>query len=368
MVVGGAEKVLIDLVNNLNSSEFDITVIALFRKSVYSDYEFQFENSFGAHIRYKYLIDNSSRIKYLFFNYLYNKLNKKWIYRQLIKEKFDTEVAFYEGFPTIFVASSTQKSKKIAWLHIEQNSIYKDCLQREIGLKHDLYKKYDAIISVSEAVAQSFRCIFSDLTAHTCYNPIDGRKVIEMAKAQVQEANVHSTTNFISVGRLTYQKAYGRLIEVCGVLLKEGFNFNLQIIGDGHMMDELLEKIKTNQVERNVQLLGFRANPYPYIKAADYFISSSFYEGLSTVVIEAQILGVPTIVTNCTGMVEIVEDGVNGIICENSDSGLLEALRTVLTQNKNVSQRQNLIGNLPTNIGFEKAIKCIETYLNHSAI
>lgn len=60
MIVGGAEKVLIDLVNNLNPKKYEVTVIALFKKSVYSDYCFQFEDGFLPHVKYKYLIDNTN--------------------------------------------------------------------------------------------------------------------------------------------------------------------------------------------------------------------------------------------------------------------------------------------------------------------
>ena len=77
MIVGGAEKVLIDLVNHLDPNQFEVWVIAMFKKSVYSNYEFQFSEQFNVNINYTFLIDNSNQWKYKAFNFLFNKVNKK---------------------------------------------------------------------------------------------------------------------------------------------------------------------------------------------------------------------------------------------------------------------------------------------------
>ena len=172
MIVGGAEKVLIDLVNNLNPEKFEVWVIAIFKKSVYSDYEFQFLKQFNSNINYTFLIDNSNKFKYRIFNYLYNSFNKKWIYKFLVKKKFDIEIAFYEGLPTEFVSNSAQKSKKIAWLHSMQERIYNTLGKDEIKKKNKEYMSFNLIVGVSSQVSESFKKIFTNQNPVIINNPI----------------------------------------------------------------------------------------------------------------------------------------------------------------------------------------------------
>ena len=109
MVVGGAERVLIDTVNNMNPEKYDITVIAIFKNSVYGKYNLKFKDLFHFNLHFRYLIDNSKSWKYTLFNYSFAHFNKARVYSKYIKEQFDIEVSCYEGLPTEFLAYSTNK-------------------------------------------------------------------------------------------------------------------------------------------------------------------------------------------------------------------------------------------------------------------
>ena len=73
MIVGGAERVLIDLANNLDPKKYDITVISIFKETVYKDYNSSFSEMLKPHIHKNYLIDNTSKWKYKLFNYSFSK-------------------------------------------------------------------------------------------------------------------------------------------------------------------------------------------------------------------------------------------------------------------------------------------------------
>ena len=79
-----------------------------------------------------------------------------------------------------------------------------------------------------------------------------------------------------------------------------------------------------------MQLLGFQENPYPYIKAADLVVCSSRYEGLSTVITEALILGKPVVTSNCTGMRELLGESQFGLITEDSVQGIYLGMKQML--------------------------------------
>lgn len=332
MIVGGAEKVLIDLVNNLNPKKYEVTVIALFKKSVYSDYCFQFEDGFLPHVKYKYLIDNTNVFKYRFFNFLYANLGQSKMYRFLIREVYDVEIAFYEGWPTEFVSSSSQNSYKIAWLHTDQFRLYKDLTTNEKNEKKKMYQTFGQIVGVSESVCDSIISIFPDIKPHCVYNPVNDDLI--SLKAQKEKIRRPKSLQFVSVGRLISIKGYERLISCLARCKQEGYSFGLWIIGDGEEKEKLKALVKDYQLEQEIIFLGQKSNPYPYIKAADCLICSSYAEGLSTVVIEAILLGTPVITTNCSGMKEIFGSSKCGIICENSEEGLLLSILEVL-QNPN---------------------------------
>ena len=111
MIVGGAERVLLNLVNNMDCDKYDVTVISIFKTSVYKNYNKTFEGQLNENIKYRYLVDNTDKLAYTFFNYSFAHFSREKIYSRLVKEKYDVEVAFYEGLPTLFVAASTNPDK-----------------------------------------------------------------------------------------------------------------------------------------------------------------------------------------------------------------------------------------------------------------
>lgn len=361
-IVGGAEKVLIDLVNNLDQDKFEIHVISIFKNSVYPHYSATYENVFKPYIKYHFLIDNELSWRSKLFNLCYNRLPKQWIYKVLIKGEFDVEVAFYEGFPTTFVSYSTQPSKKIAWLHTLQTNIYKNLPQSKIEENKVIYSKYDTIVGVSDAVSKSFSDIFSKLQAKICYNPINDIFILKQAEDKCDFAWDENQLTLVSVGRLTEVKGFERLLNVLAKLSSESYSFQFLLIGDGHLHRPFSEQIKNKNLTGKVFLLGHQQNPYPYIKNADCLISSSYYEGLPTVLIEAQILQTPVIATDCGGTSEIVNIG-NGLLCENSEHGLYVAIKSILVQpNKLKEIKENFKKSKPS-FNLQSSVDTIEKIL-----
>jgi glycosyltransferase involved in cell wall biosynthesis len=364
MVVGGAEKVLIDLVNNLNPDKYEVTVIALFKKSVYSDYCFQFEEGFHSHVQYKYLIDNTNGLRYRLFNYLYAHMSKRRMYRYLINDVYDVEVAFYEGWPTEFVSFSIQNSYKIAWLHTDQQRLYKMISKEQLNEKKIIFQSFNQIVGVSKAVCQSFVDIFPDTKPFCVYNPVQDELIRSKAKKEVIMRK--EVVQFVTVGRLISIKGFDRLISALAICKQEGYSFSLWMIGDGENREQLQAMVKRYRLEQEVQFLGQKSNPYPYVKTADYLICSSFAEGLSTVVIEAIVLGKPVITTDCSGMKEIFGNLECGYICENSEGGLLKAIKKVLETPNYLKYYQKQAKERGTFFALKKRMTDIEELLDRA--
>lgn len=328
MIVGGAERVLVNLVNNLPADRYNITVMSVFKKSVYEGYDCTFTDRIAPHVKYRYLIDNRNHVKYRIFNILFNHGWKRLFHWWLIGHEYDVEVAWYEGLPTTFLANSSNKhSKKIAWLHYGDGFANLTSSEKEKYCSE--YAAYDQIVGVSDGVCRNFRQRMGDgYPLTTCYNILNDEEIRK--KADAFNVEREQVLTFVSVGRLIFVKGFDRLISVCGRLKKEGFDFCLWIIGEGSEHDALQRQIQNDKLEQQIHLFGNKDNPYPYIKAADWIISSSHAEGFSTVLTEACIIGTPIISTQCLGTAELLgENNEYGLMVENSDEGLYLAMKQV---------------------------------------
>jgi len=144
------------------------------------------------------------------------------------------------------------------------------------------------------------------------YNPVKVEKIKKLAQIEV-----YKTFTFVAVGRLDPQKDYPTLLQSCAILKEKNPNFTLAIIGDGNLKQDLQKQITSLNLHENVLLLGFHANPYPYMTKAKYLVSSSLYEGFSNVIIESLCLGTPVIATDCPGgNAEVIHSGKNGWLCQ----------------------------------------------------
>ena len=169
------------------------------------------------------------------------------------------------------------------------------------------YKKFDKIVCVSNIVKEQFvkKFNFDKNKVIVKHNVINKNKIIELSNKKNDFIKPKDIFTIMSVGRLNAQKAYDRLLRIGNKLINEGYKINVIIIGEGTHYNKLNDYIKRHNLVEKIKLLGFKSNPYPYIKQADLFVCSSITEGLSTVVSEAIILGVPIVTTKCAGMEEL---------------------------------------------------------------
>lgn len=319
---GGAEKVLRTLVNNMDQSRFDITVQTL-EESDPAQY-------LAPGIRYRAI--NRCKTawgKKLFHYWVRLCAELKWLYPLYIKDDYDIEAAYLEFGPTKILAGSTNKNaKKLAWVHCD---LAKKQLQNPKKVQEQ-YAAYDNVISVSRNVQNSFIQLFgNNPKVHVLYNAIDESEIVDKARDFPVS---HTTFTFIAIGRLTHQKGFDRLLDACAMLNKDRSVFQLQILGTGSERENLEKQIAQNGLENTVHLLGFRENPYPFVQAADAVVCSSRYEGMSTAITEALILGKPIVTTPCTGMDELLGNSEFGLITEDSVEGIYQGMKRMLEDPK----------------------------------
>lgn len=331
---GGAEKVLQTILNNINSNKYNITLYSMHRehidKSRYLS-DFTYKVVFDTYTGHQKIKKIYSSIFDKIRGWIFNNCSSKLFYRLFIHGKYDVEIAFIEGESTKIIAGSTnEKSKKIAWVHIDllenpwTDFLYKDRIDEQ---KH--YLIYDKIICVSDSVRHAFSEKYGiNNNVVVLYNPYDKEEIIKKSNEQI--ANVKGQSlRLISVGRLEKQKGYDRLISIAEKLKKNGFQFNLIILGEGTERSVLEQEIAEYGLKDQVKLIGYVDNPYGYIKNSDLFVCSSRSEGFSTVVAESIILGIPVISTRCAGTDELFGNYKCGIIVDNTEEALYKGLQDI---------------------------------------
>lgn len=353
---GGAEKVLIDILKNLDKEKYEITLLLFYRKAVYLD-------EVPKNIK---IISISDKLGYK-FSKLWTKIFCKvpdFFYKMMIKEDYDVEIAFMEGLSTKFIAhSSNKKSEKIAWVHTDlKDNHWTKWFFKNLEEENNCYSKFNKLIFVSEDSKKAFENEFknNEVLKETIYNPVIGYEIEEKAK---EIEITYEGFTIISSGRLSKPKGFDRLIKAHGELVKK-YPHQLIIIGEGSERENLELLIKELDLSDSVKLKGFIKNPYPYIKAADLFICSSRAEGYSLVVAEAVIMEKAIISTAVTGPKEILKDGEFGMICGNSTEGIKNSMEKFLADKSLVKFYEDKSSKGKKNLDYRKLINEIEKLLD----
>ena len=159
-------------------------------------------------------------------------------------------------------------------------------------LKKILYKKANVVIANSQELADDYSKLLG-CPVEVIYNPIDFDIVNDKAEELITD-EIFTKKNkpiILSIGRLSIQKNFDFLIKSFAQSIKK-VDAYLVIIGEGNQRKKLEELIKDLNLEKNVFLVGYRGNVFPYLKKSDVFVLSSFYEGMPNALIEAVALKV----------------------------------------------------------------------------
>ena len=203
---------------------------------------------------------------------------------------------------------------------------------RKFFFMRKMYSKYknQPLIGISKSVINN---ITNNLKipikkSVVIYAPHDFKLIKNLASKPVSEKDF-----IVAVGGLQHRKRYDVLINAFN-LIKDKIPYNLLIIGEGPEKEKLQKTILSLNLENRIKLLGFKENPYPYIKNAKLLALSSESEGLPRVVVESLILKTPVVVTNSSeGIFEVMKDELKHFVVEKNNVErfafkMLEALQS----------------------------------------
>ena len=297
---GGAEKVAVDLGNELIEKGYDVSMLLI------HDYleEYQFK---GKHIRMG--IDKS------FGSKIGSVLNIAQYIGEL-SSHYDVIISHMERANIILGLSKRMKFFAAGTIGVNHNHKY----YKKFGFKQLVKKTYpylDKIVSVSEGVEQDFYNHFNKVINQEdlkyIHNMFDLEKIKELSLKEIPEGDEYMFNNkytLITIGRFHEQKNPLGLIKAFVNVPKR---YNLIMLGDGPLLDESRRLAVKLGVYDRVYMPGRIDNVFPYLKRSDFFVLNSRWEGFGLVIVEAMACGLYPIVVDCkSGPREIISNYLNG--------------------------------------------------------
>lgn len=359
---GGAETVFTNIIKNINKSKFCIKVVTE------RDHEL-FTDEIKAAVPYDCFIKTERSAVRDFWNKIVIKLSlvlsEKNIRKYFIRGNYDVEVAFCEGYSTKIIGNSGKRNcKKIAWVHTDViKNPWSEKIFGSAEEEKKCYEKFDAIVCVAETMKESFIKKYGMAEkVHVLYNPLDFESVIKKS-AEKTDFNFGDGMKFVLAGTFIKIKGFDRFVKVCKRLKDDGEHFSALIMGDGEEKENIKKIIAETNLGDTVKILDFQTNPYKYIAHSDVYVCSSYAEGYSTAVSESVALNVPVITTECSGMREIFGENECGIICENSEDGLYNAMKKVLNEPSLLKKFSAEEKKRANDFSLNKRMKTIEDFI-----
>ena len=339
---GGVSKVLKDFLIIISKYVCEITLFI-------RDYDNSILQDIPSNVTYKRFPQKKGFFQYLktrglicSLEYLYNRFVARfffWNYQKqticsarcydILPGEYDCVIGYHMAVNavTVMALEKTSAKKKVLWLHGKKTFHKKN--MRMFSL---LYKKADAIVAVSKDTEERLVRLFPELTckATTIHNFYDFDLILQKASEPIEPLKKNNEAIIVSTGRLSQEKGFDRVPEVAKKLVDDGYNIKWYIVGDGNKRESISASIQEKGLEKNVILLGYIDNPFPYVKNCDIYVQPSYTEGFCTSTMEAKILKRPVVTTDVPGMNEQFTNGHDGLIVESSIDGLYCGIKRLL--------------------------------------
>ena len=243
---GGAEKVLVNLVNHMDFSRFDVTVEALFAGGVNE----QFLRPEVRYVTvYQKAMPGNSRLMTL--------LSPEKLHKKYIKEHYDIEVAYLEGpSARIIFGCPDEGTKKAVWIHRTMTGEHFVKGFRNHAEAVRCYKAFDSIVSVSEGVKKAFSKVSGIADSGiVLYNVMDTDRIHRLAAEPAEEVSADQDgARLVAVGSLKEGKGFERLLSVAQKLTLVNQKFTLYILGKGPLRTQLEQYAESAGISKNVKV------------------------------------------------------------------------------------------------------------------
>lgn len=350
--IGGIESSLLNLLNNLNSPEYDIDIcvignyiseitqipkhINIVKGNRIIEYCCTEYADLKKYLN-RYQLVCAATVKVIKKLVGYRKILKLCLPFMKIQGEYDVAISYlndkyldvYSGGCDDFIKECVTAKRKIAWIHNDA---------RQHGLTHSIcihkYEDFDYIVNVS----QGCKKIFDEIVPEYEYKSRVVTNMLDLSRISLKKSEYspyhNDCFNIVTVARIeNRQKRIDRVIEVCEMLKESGVeNFRWTIVGDGEDLHTLIESAQSKELLDCIDFIGRKSNTIPYMQHADLFVQTSDYEAYSMVLIESLSVGCPCVVTNYDSAENIITNGENGWIVDRNARAIYEKVLEIINQ------------------------------------
>lgn len=355
---GGAERSLVNLLNELPKGKFDISLL-LFKE------EGMFLKQVPDNV---HVLDTPTSLKKLFspvrkagkyaivkvFGTIKSRKAEKKVPEQAayrwqryyspiipkLDKVFDIAVAYISGEVMYYVTEKVQAKSKYVWIHNDYRAA-----GHPKKYDYSYFKSMDGIISISDKCVKIFDEEFPEFKNKTfCIPNLTSSIVIKKRSVEFYPFEYEKEgCRILSIGRLSIQKGFDLAIAAANKLKSRGVLFKWYVIGTGELESELKSDIARMGVSDCFILLGARENPYPYIKNCTIFVQPSRWEGKSVVLDEAKILAKPIVVTSYPTVKDQILDGQEGIVVNMNPEAIAEGIEALIKNEEKQHYLKNFL-------------------------
>ncbi len=309
LIGGGAERVTVNIIKQLDKNRFDIFLVMVSREGI-------FLKEIPTYVK----IINLNAKKTLFSIFKFRKIIQNIQPDIIYSTMTHTSIAQYLALLGIkdkpFIVLRNATSPKLLAQEGRHKRSWKFLFKRA-------YKTADRVLAQTPEMKNELIEYYglSPKRVDIFINPLNEDEINNKIN-NVQNPFNQDKINVVAAGRLTYAKAFDVLLDAFALVIKKDKNFVLHIIGrDDGERELLLKKQKELNLEKNVNFLGFQSNPYRFFYFSDLFVLSSRREGLPNALLENLYLKKPVVSTRCIPFIStLIENGRNGFLTDIEDS------------------------------------------------
>lgn len=232
-----------------------------------------------------------------------------------------------------FVDKCVKANKKVAWLHYDGA-----ILDLDSKFNNPFYQKMDKVFCVSKSLVERFAQRNQDLKNKLdyCYNfmPFE---LIRQKSLESQAVEFKGDLICFTACRLSKEKGLERAIKSLAEFFYSNKGLMWYIAGDGPERNNIEKLLFELRLKEQIILLGNQENPYTYMRNADITMLLSYHEAAPMVYFESMSVGTPVFSTLTSSTREILTDGVNSIITENSVFGIKQGFKRIVENRRLIS-------------------------------
>ena len=320
---GGAESLLTQIVNNINSQKYEIGIMEIIHDDIKTE-------PINGNIKiYPYYVKSNDPKRKQKMYYVYHEWD--WVIQNYIPSDYDLYVSFNYLKPSFLLPKG---KKNIAWIHGDVYNLAQSVLAEERALQNEAFYKADKIIAISDITLQSLLDLFpehKDRFQVIC-NGIDTQEVRNKAR---QHTDVHlQHPALLSVGRLDANKNPMRTLDIFEKVYQKNKNTHLYYLGYGNLENDVINAAENKKIRKNVHLLGYYDNPFPIINQCDVSCMFSLSEGFPMALLESVALDKP-FVSSVIGGSRILANGQKCGRTVETDEEAVKAIFELLDIDRN---------------------------------